>query len=217
MKWISKGILTSKLSCTGSDRKRAYSGSCIAVTGLGGHALGSWSSQDKQSNFMWLRDAVPRRFPQTRVITYGYDSQLLDSESFQTIRNISLALISKMSSVGFPDHSSKPIQFLAHSLGGIVVKQAIIQIANSPALERSLLPKIKKVIFFGVPNRGMRISHLLPMVKHRPNEQLVQSLREESPYLANLDEQFFGVSLTSEMDVVSVYETLKSQIPMVCV
>jgi triacylglycerol esterase/lipase EstA (alpha/beta hydrolase family) len=95
--------------------------------------------------------------------------------------------------VGLATPSSKPFLFFAHSLGGIVVKQALVQIANSPDPERTLLAKVKRVIFFGVPNRGMQISHLLPIVKHRPNEPLIQALCNESPYLAKLDEQFFGI------------------------
>ena len=185
------------------------------MTGLAGHAFGSWSAQDDQNNFMWLRDAIPKRFDQMRVLTYGYDSQLLRSESFQTIPYISLAFISRMRSVGLAEHSAKPILFLAHSLGGIVVKQAMVQMANSPHLELTLLPKVKGVVFFGVPNRGMLISHLLRMVEHRANEPLIQTLRKESPYLAGLDEQFFGVSLTREIDIMSVFETHRSQIPQV--
>jgi triacylglycerol esterase/lipase EstA (alpha/beta hydrolase family) len=110
-------------------------------------------------------------------------------------------------SVGLATPSSKPFLFIAHSLGGIVVKQALVQIANSPDLERTLLAKVKQVIFFGVPNRGMQISHLLPIVKHRPNKPLIRALCKESPYLAQFSEQFLAISLTREMDLVSAYES----------
>jgi triacylglycerol esterase/lipase EstA (alpha/beta hydrolase family) len=142
-----------------------------------------------------------------RVLTYGYDAQLLEGESFQTIYNISLAFTARLRSVGLATPSSKPFLFIAHSLGGIVVKQALVQIANSPDLERTLLAKVKQVIFFGVPNRGMQISHLLPIVKHRPNKPLIRALCKESPYLAQFSEQFLAISLTREMDLVSAYET----------
>jgi hypothetical protein len=167
------------------------------------------------NDFMWLRDAVPKRFSCMRVLIYGYDSHLLNSESFQTIRNISLAFINKIRSLGLTEPSAKPVLFLAHSLGGIVVKQAMVQIANTPALERAFLPKVKRAIFFGVPNKGMLVSHLLPMVEHQPNEPLIRSLCEDSPYLAQLDEQFYGISFTRKMEIVSVYETHKSQTPQV--
>jgi hypothetical protein len=41
----------------------------VAVTGLGGHALGSLRSADGKS--VWLRDFAPEDIPQARFITYG--------------------------------------------------------------------------------------------------------------------------------------------------
>ena len=54
--------------------------SVIAITGLGGHAFGSWrgsfSTECPLDRPMWLRDFLPQRFPNARVMTYGYDSSL---------------------------------------------------------------------------------------------------------------------------------------------
>ena len=111
-----------------------------------------------------------------RVLIYGYDSHLLKSESFQTISNISLAFINKIRSIGIAGPLAKPFLFLAHSLGGIVVKQAIVQTANTSALKSTLLPKVKRAIFFGVPNKGMLVSHLLPMVQHQANNLYAKAL-----------------------------------------
>ena len=47
--------------------------SIIAVTGLAGHAYGSWAHSDQK---MWLRDYLPKDVPNARVLTYGYPSQL---------------------------------------------------------------------------------------------------------------------------------------------
>ena len=57
--------------------------SVIAITGLGGHAFGSWrshfSTEYPLDRPMWLRDFLPQRFPDARVMTYGYDSSLRES------------------------------------------------------------------------------------------------------------------------------------------
>lgn len=52
--------------------------SIIAVTGLGGHAFGSWSYSPR---YMWLRDFLPKDLPHVRVLTYGYNSQLKTASS----------------------------------------------------------------------------------------------------------------------------------------
>ncbi|KAK6429614.1 hypothetical protein LTR95_014236, partial [Oleoguttula sp. CCFEE 5521] len=48
----------------------------IAVTGLGGHALGSFRSAD--GTLVWLRDFAPQDIPQARFITYGYNTNIID-------------------------------------------------------------------------------------------------------------------------------------------
>ena len=46
----------------------------IAITGLDGHAYGSWSGGDPKR--MWLRDFLSKDLPKCRVMTYGYNSKL---------------------------------------------------------------------------------------------------------------------------------------------
>jgi hypothetical protein len=43
--------------------------SIVAVAGLAGHAIGSWSAPNGS---MWLRDELPQDIPNARVLTYGY-------------------------------------------------------------------------------------------------------------------------------------------------
>lgn len=167
---------------------------------------------------MWLRDTLPTAFPNMRVMLYGYDTQLIQSESFQTIPNLASSLLHQLHAFGFFEPSAVPIIFIAHSLGGIVVKETLSQIANLSDVEEGdqmFLSKVKQVVFFGVPHQGMMISHLLPMVKGQPNEAIIHALSVNSPYLRSLDEQFLGLTLTREFDVISVYETHKSQTPQV--
>ena len=63
-----------------SKQQGTDSYSVIAVTGLAGHAFGSWSVDH---HLMWLRDFLPSDIPRIRVITYGYNSQLTETMSRQ--------------------------------------------------------------------------------------------------------------------------------------
>ena len=65
--------------------------SIIAVTGLAGHAFGSWRSRD--GSCMWLRDFLPTSIPNARIITYGYDTKLPGSQSTATILELSKKLL----------------------------------------------------------------------------------------------------------------------------
>lgn len=48
----------------------------MAVTGLAGHAYGSW--KDKMSGKMWLEEFLPRSLGEypVRIMTFGYDTSL---------------------------------------------------------------------------------------------------------------------------------------------
>ncbi|KAI9736325.1 MAG: hypothetical protein M1834_001211 [Cirrosporium novae-zelandiae] len=192
--------------------KHLHTFDCIAISGLASHPFGSWKHRSKDSTFMWLRDQLPRDLPQTRNIIYGYDTQLVMSQSFQTINDLAISFIVKLKSSGRSLDSAKPVVLLAHSLGGIILKQALVLLANGTDLERAILHEIQGIIFFGVPNKGMEMSHLMSMVEGQPNTVLVEPLCRDSGYLSELDNQFNGITLLQDIRVISVYETKLSHI-----
>ena len=53
------------------------------------------------------------------------------------------------------------------------------------------------------------MSHLLPMIKGKPNAGLVEILSPESTYLLKLDEQFSGIMLLWKIRLISAYETAR--------
>ena len=129
------------------------------------------------------------------------------SESFQTVDDIALSLIVRLRTIGRSSPSAKPSIFLAHSLGGIVLKRALVLLANSGDTERKILESIRGIILFGVPSRGMHMSHFLPMVEGYPNESLIRLLSPDSTYLSDLDQQFSGIAHLADVRLISVYET----------
>lgn len=70
----------------------ADSTSIIAVTGLGGHAYGSWSHSDER---MWLRDYLPKDAPNARILTYGYQSAL-QSDSISVLEDHTNKFVHKL-------------------------------------------------------------------------------------------------------------------------
>ena len=157
---------------------------------------------------MWLRDGLPIDVPSIRTITYGYDTTLNDSESFQTVQDIAISFVSRLAVAGRSSPSAKPIIFLAHSLGGIVLKHALLEMANSEP-RRYIFEAVRAVVFFGVPHKGMQISHLRSLIDGQPNGTLVEDLGSESTYLRVLDDQFSGLAYQS-VRIFSVFETKRS-------
>lgn len=70
--------------------------SIIAITGLAGHAFGSWKSPG--GSMMWLRDLLPKDIPQSRIFTYGYDSIIQNSISNSSIQDYARQLMDAVAS-----------------------------------------------------------------------------------------------------------------------
>lgn len=159
---------------------------------------------------MWLRDQLPRDRPSFRVMCYGYDSMLIGSNSFQTIDHLASNFAKQLVDMRISSNTRNPIVFLAHSLGGIILKGALAYLARGSDIYTSTLEAVKIVMLFGVPNTGMHISHLQAMTKAQPNDQLVEDLSYGSSYLKSLDERFSNHSKLRDIKLLAAFETMMS-------
>lgn len=76
---------------------------------------------------MWLRDFLPEATPRARIMTYGYDSRLLNNNSTASIHEFSRNFLEALTSARAGDgEKRRPIIFIGHSLGGLVVKEVCI-------------------------------------------------------------------------------------------
>ncbi|KAI9166340.1 Protein SERAC1 [Paramyrothecium foliicola] len=183
---------------------------CIIISGLASHPFGSWQPKGEDKSFMWIRDSLTQGLPNTRFLLYGYNTSLVNSKSFQTIVDIARTLLAVLEASLWTDFSTKPFLFLAHSLGGVILKQALVMLADGNDRERSMLGLVRGAIFFGTPSVGMPLSHLLRMVEDQPNKDLVEALSDKSPFLANLEVQFTGISFLEGIKLLWAYETQTS-------
>jgi protein SERAC1 len=62
-------------------------------------------------------------------------------------------------------------------------------------------------LFFGVPNQGMDISSLIPMVGDQPNRYLLESLGPESDVLQEQRATFPEVFDFRDSEIISFFET----------
>ncbi|KAM5359278.1 hypothetical protein ACJA88_015171 [Fusarium oxysporum] len=186
----------------------------IAVPGLGSHALGSWKSPN--SDDVWLRDFLPKDVPNIRVLLYGYDTVLPGSLSKQSIEDLGGALLEQVVAFRARDGTShRPIIFIGHSLGGLLIKEALVRARRRPSCANSNLSKASYgLLFFGVPNLGLRNDQLRTLVRGQPNEALIHDLlvdndSEPSTFLKRLADQF-SESCKGHYRVVTFFERMRS-------
>ena len=159
---------------------------------------------------MWIRDALPQYLSSVRFLLYGYNTTLVKSSSFQGVHDLAVSLINQLNIDEWSSPTSNSLVFLAHSLGGVVLKQTLLIMANSTGPDHFILPRIRGAVFFGVPSRGMAIPDILAMLEDQPNTALVDEISDRSQYLANLERQFRGISYIQRMKLFWAYETKTS-------
>jgi hypothetical protein len=185
--------------------------SCITISGLASHPFGSWQPKGGDKTFMWIRDTLPKHLPGVRSIIYGYDTKLGGSQSFQLIPDLAKALITQLGTYGWNPTSAKPVVFLAHSLGGLVLREAMVELDRSLDKEyKALLELFAGAVFFGVPNLGMEQSHFQTIVDGNPNEALVDDIARGSNYLRRLNDSSSNGSFQSQFKCFWAYETSQS-------
>ncbi|KAI8626567.1 ankyrin repeat-containing protein [Xylariaceae sp. FL1651] len=166
----------------------------IAVPGLGSHPLGSWKSST--GNEIWLRDYVPGDIPNCRVMIYGYDTKLQGNHSKQSIEDLGGACMESITTFrADTDTSQRPIIFIGHSLGGLLIKEALIRARKRSGDISNLHKACYGMFFFGVPNLGLRNDQLRTIVQGQPNQALIDSLivdkdSEPSNFLRRISDQF---------------------------
>ncbi|KAL6354179.1 hypothetical protein LRP88_12513 [Fusarium phalaenopsidis] len=104
----------------------------------------------------WPGDLLPQDCPNARILTYGYDTKITKYTSGSTSKN-SVFSHSKdfLFALGRSHPKDRPLIFLAHSLGGIVVKEMLALSSTSQPDELSNIVKsTAAVIFLGTPHRG---------------------------------------------------------------
>ncbi|KAF8532857.1 hypothetical protein BDD12DRAFT_764502, partial [Trichophaea hybrida] len=176
----------------------------IAVTGLAAHAFRSW--RDRGSRAMWLQDFLPQDFKKIQAMSYGYNSslgnnsnnelldfrrhlveQLGNARSLDEIYEPPLEDLRKLNTE-IPKAKNRHIIFVAHSLGGILILQALIQ-SKSRSVHKPILDSTCAIFFFGTPHQGLQTAELEAMIDdlsggvETSRLRLLMQLRENSEFL----------------------------------
>jgi len=176
----------------------------LAVSGLGSHPFGSFVN--KEDGHMWLSESLVRDMPSARVMIYGYQSGLWKNASIAHVGDLAGPLQIALSSLLRCKDKTRLI-LLGHSLGGLLIQEALIRIAESD-FNSELLDVLLGVLFFGVPNDGMAIESLIPIVNDQPNRFLVESLNPMNSQVLEIQARnFLDILERTNFELFCFYET----------
>ncbi|KAI8713771.1 hypothetical protein NCS52_01222600 [Fusarium sp. LHS14.1] len=113
-------------------------------------------TRDASSNAFLAQGSATQDCPKARILTYGYDTKITKYTSGSTSKN-SVFSHSKdfLFALGRIHAKDRPLIFLAHSLGGIVVREMLALSSTSPTDELcNIVTSTAAVKFLGTPHRG---------------------------------------------------------------
>ncbi|KAG8168388.1 hypothetical protein KVR01_001137 [Diaporthe batatas] len=171
------------------------------VHGLTGNRDSTWTA-DGQSN-PWPETLLPPNLSRARILTYGYDAYIVRKSVASTNGLIDHAtnLLHDLSTERARSNaSSRPIVFVAHSLGGLVCKEAVLLSRNNaePHL-RSIFDCTKGIMFLGTPHRGSWMAHWATIpasafgIIKSTNKSLLKVLKTDNDYLRSIQNRFWSM------------------------
>lgn len=139
------------------------------------------------------------RFPTAKIITYGYDANIIglwENASAEGLRGHGKALAYAISN-SRPNDVKRPIFFISHSLGGLVTEQALLLSLepNEPRLT-SVAACTGGIIFIGTPHAGAYLAtwgYTLARLIGRfwtTNKATLSVLKQKSEVLKGVEEVF---------------------------
>lgn len=139
--------------------------SIIAVHGLNykgkdnqEHADGTWTAKYGKAKHSWLEADLPLKVPDARIFKYVYDARAAFTGGTDTFNDKANDLLENIR-IWRAKGDTRPILLLGHSLGGQLIKQALINANNNPTY-KPIKNAVSGLAFFATPHQGVESAPL---------------------------------------------------------
>ncbi|KAH6673516.1 hypothetical protein B0J14DRAFT_50153 [Halenospora varia] len=95
------------------------------------HAFNTWKGKNGR---LWPRDDLPKKIPDSRISLYIYDSSAVYGSSQSTFMDKAYELLESIR-CSREDCEQRPLILMGHSLGGILIEQALINARQDKTYE----------------------------------------------------------------------------------
>ena len=172
----------------------------------------------KESSFLWLRNLFAYEQNACRILVFKYNVNSFITPgcaSDDRLFNEATTLVCELVAERRGDAHKRPLVFLCHGVGGLLVKRALI-LSSSPKTQeqkdfRNVYISTHAVIFAGTPHLGIR-SEALSLLKNgnavHPS-QFIVDLLDGSEFLVDLHDRF--VPLAKQIRTCNIWEQRETQ------
>ncbi|KAF2494496.1 hypothetical protein BU16DRAFT_463425, partial [Lophium mytilinum] len=176
----------------------------VFVHGLTGNRRSTWTYRPGVSGeeCFWPRDILPKDIPEARIMTWGYDADVLGKGFFQTVsgnnsHQHAKGLCADLERFLIAPNGTilRPIVFVCHSLGGLSCKEALMHSQDAQRFNQ-ISASTCGILFMGTPHRGAPsagmagiLVNLASTVKDG-NPKILDDLKEQGIHLEDIRKRF---------------------------
>ncbi|KAI0886308.1 TPR-like protein [Annulohypoxylon maeteangense] len=159
----------------------------VAVHGLNfrnnpDHARDTWKANDT----LWLKDFLPNELAKpARVMLFSYNSSPAIDAAATKLADHAKSLLQWLH-IERKDSPQRPLVFICHSLGGLVVKEALVEAALDVTY-KSIAEETRLLVFFATPHRGGNgvgigeiVAKIVRAGLRKPKNDLLDALKKNS-------------------------------------
>ncbi|XP_046563458.1 protein SERAC1-like [Haliotis rubra] len=196
----------------------------VFVHGIMGGPFKTWRQKDvkdqdqseTQQSMCWPKDWLARDCPNTRLLTVEYDTHVSEwyvrcphNRESRTVEMRGRSLMEKLHKAGV---GSRPVIWVGHSMGGLLVKQMLTMAQEDPRFQ-PLATQTRGLVFYSVPHRGSTLADTTSQARYLiyPSVE-VQELSADSPHLKVLHDKFLTFMKDNSVPCISFGETSKTSL-----
>ncbi|KAF8541724.1 hypothetical protein BDD12DRAFT_790429 [Trichophaea hybrida] len=181
------------------------------------HSTHTWTHAN---GTFWPEQLLPKSIPSARILLFSYNSNVFFGVSNATIRHHADSLLDRLHGKRMEDmEKNRPILFVCHSLGGLLVKQALVNAKANDELYDTLRKATFGLVFFGTPHcggngvaLGQHVANVLSAVTGEQQNTILSTLKKNSVLNEIITDTF---CLQKEnYEIVTFFETMPMKIKL---
>jgi len=186
----------------------------IFVHGLMGHPITTWHRDNKCNKDcfpFWFEDE--QELSDLSILSFGYEAARSSWEGtgnamsiYEQASYLLYCLENYAEEYGI---GKRPLIFVTHSLGGLVVKE-MLRTANSKPGKEVIIEQTKGIVFLGTPHQGSHLANIFSRLNiFTQATVLVRQLKTQNndTYLTQLNDWFADNFIKLNLGVIVFYET----------
>ncbi|TWD54448.1 putative serine esterase DUF676 [Agrobacterium vitis] len=184
----------------------------IFVHGLSGDAQETWTNEESPETEggywpKWLASDIPH----LNLYSLGYPASIFakwakkEMNLYERAKNV-------LDTLANNEIGSRPVIFICHSLGGILVKQILRTAIDSLDDDwKKIDLQCKGIFFIATPHSGSSLASILSTLLNEITSPVAKTLENDSAELTQLNESFRARCFKSHIEVHVYYEMHKTK------